>query len=60
MASFIECLLLISYEVVGIRGTPTQAQQPSITKAGWERDGLGHGWVGWMGGSWRVKTASGH
>eukprot|EP00913_Durusdinium_trenchii_P032602 g30517.t2 len=35
LASFIECLLLISYEVVGIRGTPTQAQQPSITKAVW-------------------------
>lgn len=35
LAHFMECLLLISCEVVGIRGTPMQAQQPTITKVVW-------------------------
>lgn len=35
LAHFVECLLLISCEVVGIRGTPMQAQQPTITKVVW-------------------------
>ncbi|CAE7204449.1 ugtp-1 [Symbiodinium sp. CCMP2592] len=32
---FIECLLLMAFEVIGVRGTSTQAQQPTITKAVW-------------------------
>ncbi|CAE7242635.1 unnamed protein product [Symbiodinium pilosum] len=32
---FIECLLLMAFEVMGVRGTSTQAQQPTVSKAVW-------------------------
>eukprot|EP00931_Biecheleriopsis_adriatica_P063422 TRINITY_DN3840_c0_g1_i1.p1 TRINITY_DN3840_c0_g1~~TRINITY_DN3840_c0_g1_i1.p1 ORF type:complete len:1402 (-),score=292.52 TRINITY_DN3840_c0_g1_i1:28-4233(-) len=32
---FIECLLLVAFEAVGFRGTPTQADQPTLTKVLW-------------------------
>ncbi|CAJ1424128.1 unnamed protein product [Effrenium voratum] len=35
LPQFIECLLLIAFEVVGIRGTSLQAQQPTVAKAVW-------------------------
>mmetsp|Transcript_31688 Transcript_31688/g.57729 ORF Transcript_31688/g.57729 Transcript_31688/m.57729 type:complete len:1313 (-) Transcript_31688:61-3999(-) len=35
LQNFVECLLLVAFEVLGFKGTAAQSEQPALTKAVW-------------------------